>query len=356
MEYTEPKNGNHLTGTDVFLRKAFFFFKPVFPRPFQIYLRRRYVSNRRNIYSDVWPIDRKANIPPPGWRGWPEGKQFALVLTHDVESEKGQEKCRFLSDLEEKHGFRSLFNFVAEQYKVDRQYHSYLRQKGFEIGLHGITHKGNPFRSRKVFDEQAGRINRYLKEWNVSGFRCPSMYHNLEWIGELDVEYDLSTFDTDPFEPQPDGMRTIFPFWVPAQSGKKGYVELPYTIPQDHAIFVLQKEENIHIWKNKLDWIAEHGGMALLNTHPDYMNFNGGNPKLDEYPVRFYEEFLGYLLDRYRGRYWHVVPGDMARFWRENYAKPEIPISVSRQSDVLPNHRDPKFETRSNAPDFVAEA
>jgi len=36
----------------------------------------------------------------------------------------------------------------------------------------------------------------------VSGFSLPSMHHNLEWIGELDIEYDASTFDTDPFEPQ----------------------------------------------------------------------------------------------------------------------------------------------------------
>jgi hypothetical protein len=30
-----------------------------------------------------------------------------------------------------------------------------------------------------------------------------------------------STFDTDPFEPQPDGMGTIFPFWVPNQDPQK---------------------------------------------------------------------------------------------------------------------------------------
>lgn len=42
----------------------------------------------------------------------------------------------------------------------------------------------------------------------------PAVHHNLEWIGELDIEYDLSTFDTDPFMPQPDGVGTIFPFLV----------------------------------------------------------------------------------------------------------------------------------------------
>src|SRR5438093_11418122 len=44
------------------------------------------------------------------------------------------------------------------------------------------------------------------------------MLRNLDWLHDLDVQYDASTFDTDPFEPQPDGMDTIFPFWVPAPS------------------------------------------------------------------------------------------------------------------------------------------
>jgi hypothetical protein len=30
-------------------------------------------------------------------------------------------------------------------------------------------------------------------------------------------------------------------------------------------------EKTISIWKKKLDWIVEKGGMALLITHPDYM-------------------------------------------------------------------------------------
>ncbi len=353
MSYMEKGMGGQLTGTDLLLRKAFYLFKPVFPRPFQIFLRRRYVSSRRNLYRDIWPIDKRSGKPPEGWKGWPEGKTFALVLTHDVESQKGQGKCRLLADLEEKYGFRSGFNFVAEQYKVDREYQSCLKEKGFEVGLHGIRHNGNPFRSRKVFDQQAERINHYLKEWNICGFRCPSMYHNLEWIGELDIEYDLSTFDTDPFEPQPDGVRTIFPFWVPGVSGRKGYVELPYTIPQDHGLFILQKEKNIHIWKNKLDWIAEQGGMALLNTHPDYINFNGENTGIDEYPAMFYRDFLEYLLDRYQGRYWHVVPQQMARFWRENYGRTESRAREANPGDA-PTY--PDFKIPAAEPEMRPEA
>jgi len=78
------------------------------------------------------------------------------------------------------------------------------------------------------------------------------------------------------------------------------------------------KEKNIAIWKQKLDWIAEHGGMALLNTHPDYMNFDGKKLGLEEYPADYYLEFLEYVKERYKGQYWHVLPREMARFWKNN--------------------------------------
>ena len=49
------------------------------------------------------------------------------------------------------------------------------------------------------------RINGYAREWGASGFRSGFMLRNLDWLHDLDVQYDASTFDTDPFEPQPDG-------------------------------------------------------------------------------------------------------------------------------------------------------
>ena len=118
------------------------------------------------------------------------------------------------------------------------------------------------------------------------------MHHNLAWIHDLEIEYDASTFDTDPFEPQPDGVGTIFPFWVSKDGTQKGYVELPYTLPQDFTLFILMKEKNIDIWKQKLDWIAENGGMALVNTHPDYMNFDDGKLGIEEYPAQYYQSCL----------------------------------------------------------------
>ena len=147
------------------------------------------------------------------------------------------------------------------------------------------------------------------------------MYHNLDWLHHLGIEYDASTFDTDPFEPQPDPAGTIFPFWVEDSSTRKGYVELPYTLPQDSTYFLLLGSKNIEILKEKLDWIADQGGMALLNTHPDYMQFNGDKPAFDEYHVAYYHQFLDYVREKYNGQYWHALPREVAQFYRNNYVK-----------------------------------
>ena len=297
--------------------KIYYQLKPFIPRLLQIQVRRQVVLLKRARYSDVWPIDDKAANPPEGWSGWPEQKQFALVLHHDVDTGKGHKKCDYLTELEEKMGFRSSFNFVPERYDVSSKLRSLLVEKGFEVGVHGLKHDGKLFLSKRRFLKQAGRINLYLKKWKSVGFVSPSMHQNLDWISELEIKHDSSTFDTDPFEPQPDGAGTIFPFWVQNGSSAQGFVELPYTLPQDFTLFVLMREKNIDIWKRKLDWIVEKGGMALLITHPDYMNCNQGRCTIEEYPMEFYEELLDYVKFKYEGQYWHPLPKDMAYFWKE---------------------------------------
>jgi peptidoglycan/xylan/chitin deacetylase (PgdA/CDA1 family) len=281
-------------------------------------------------------VDEESGNPPQGWHSWPDGKQFAFVITHDVESSKGQENCYQLMELDVEFGFRSCFNFVAEEFPIELELLRNLTEMGFEVGLHGLKHSGNLFKSEEVFLKQTPRINHYLRQWKAAGFRTPAMYHNLDLLHHLEIEYDSSTFDVDPFEPQPDGMVTIFPFWVQNGWASKGFVELPYTLPQDFTLFILLKEKNIEIWKKKLDWIVEKGGMALLVTHPDYMNYEKGSRcNIGEYPMEYYEEFLNYAKDKYKGQYWHSLPRDIARFWKE-----KIVLEKGREGNSqVGNHR-----------------
>ena len=304
----------------MYLRDIYYRLKPLIPRRLQIELRRWYVARLRQQCSGVWPINERAAAPPAGWQGWPDGKRFAVVLTHDVDTVQGQTRCRELMELEKNLEFRSSFNFVPRRYNVSAELRKELVDNNFEVGVHGLYHDGNYYKSRGFFSQRAKLINRYLKEWNAVGFRSPSMHHDLDWIHDLDIEYDASTFDTDPFEPQADGVCTIFPFWVAGQNGQRGYVELPYTLPQDFTLFVLMRCRDIGIWKQKLNWVAEKGGMVLMNTHPDYMVFHSETPGMEEFRADLYREILLYLRTRYEGQYWHVLPGEMSRFWRCLYA------------------------------------
>jgi glycosyltransferase involved in cell wall biosynthesis len=280
-------------------------------------LRRWRANRQRKLLSDVWPTDPRSGSAPSGWPGWPNGKRFAMVLTHDVEGMKGFQRVERLMDLELKYGFRSCFNFVPEgEYKVSDGLREVLDRAGFEIGVHGLEHDGKLYSSKAKFAGDAVQINNYLRKWEAVGFRSPLMQHRLGWLHRLDVEYDASTFDTDPFEPEPDGAATIFPFWVPGVNGG-GFVELPYTLVQDFNLFKVLREPNIDIWKRKLDWIAERGGMALINTHPDYMAFEGKHDR-DEFPVSHYEEFLRYAKEKFETDYWVATPKEVARYYCES--------------------------------------
>jgi len=300
------------------MTRLYYRLKPIIPRRLQLFLRRLQGKKLLKQYKDVWPILPGSEKKPENWNGWPDGKDFALVLTHDVEWRKGHDKCKQLLVLEKELGFKSSFNFVPERYKVDKELRDFIANEGFEVGVHGLKHDGKLFQSKKIFFERAIKINQYLKEWNSVGFRSPAVHHNLEWIGELNIEYDLSTFDTDPFEPQPDGVGTIFPFLVKRKNGKAGYVELPYTLDQDFTLFILMKESNPQIWIDKLNWIAKPGGMALVIVHPDYLNFENRDG-LEEFPVKHYIDFLKFVKKEYNGKYWNALPRDVAAYFKKNY-------------------------------------
>ena len=283
------------------------------------------VGQGKGKKGDIIPrpsIDENAATQPDGWKGWPDNKKFALIIMHDVDTLKGHDNCYQLMKLEQELGFRSIFYFVPERYTVSEKLRNDLTNNSFEVGVHGLKHDGRLFSSENIFQKRALKINHYLNEWNAKGFSSPAMHHQLEWMHALDIEYATTTFDTDPFEPQPEGVHTIFPFIVnKGAENKKGPVELPYTIAQDFTLFILMQEKNIDIWKKKLDWIAEKGGMALVNSHPDYMNFDRKKTGPYEYPAEYYREFLEYILNNYKDTYWHDLPSEMASFWKSKMGK-----------------------------------
>ena len=302
------------------LFKIFYLAKPFIPRSTQVLLRRRFVKRQQIKFSDTWPIYPGSETKPISWQGWPKTKKFALVLTHDVEHQRGYDRVKKLLRLEKELGFVSSFYFIPERdYRVQKEMLKFIKENGFEAGIHGLNHDGKLFSDRHTFQERAVKINNYIREWEVTGFRAPAMHHNLEWIEELNIKYDLSTFDTDPSQPQPDGVGTIFPFWVNGKNGRPGYVEIPTTLDQDFTLFILMKEQTPRNWIDKLNWIAENGGLALLNVHPDYTNLNNEN-KEEEFPIDLYLDFLKYVKEHFAGQYWNDIPQNVADYIKKQIA------------------------------------
>ena len=297
-------------------RRFYYLVKPLISKRLQLRLRRRMIGQQKQEHQGTWPIFEPAARAPENWAGWPDGKRFALVLTHDVDTGPGNDKVPELVNLELSLGFKSTFFFVPEDYKQPDRYHELLRRNGFEIGVHGLQHDGKLHQSKKIFLAKAARINKYIQRWGAVGFRAPSMHHNLAWHHHLNILYDASTYDTDPFEPQGGGVGTIFPFTVTDPATGNSYVELPYSLPQDHLLYVLMQEKAADIWKRKLDWIVSSGGMAHVITHPDYMTFNGDPGGPDTYPARLYADFLNYIRETYGGQYWLATASEVASFWK----------------------------------------
>lgn len=294
------------------------------PSAFRPLMRRSFLAPQRREFILDWPVEDRwsrfmrrtlenalridGGIGGSRLAFWPGGLRFSIVLTHDVESARGLGFLPEVLDLEETYGFRSLVNLVPREYPIPEGLIAELRGRGFEVGVHGLDHSGDLFLDADRFARRAVEINTHLNRWDAVGFRAPFTHRNPEWMQMLDVEYDSSFFDTDPFESIPGGTMCIWPFFM----GR--FVELPYTLVQDHTLVETLRERSPKIWLEKVDVIARHGGMALLISHPDYLRKGIG--------MAIYEEFLKKMADRADA--WKALPRDVARWWkRRAEATPE---------------------------------
>lgn len=298
-------------------KRVYYRVRPFLPSQFRPMLRQFFVRGQRKQSVLGWPIEDRYVRFQFGMVNallknqdldavssidlWPGGKRFAFVLTHDIESNSGQEFVRNVVELEEQFGFHSSFNFVVGDYTVDPNLVAELRTRGFEVGIHGLKHDGRLFSSHQGFLRQADQINQYLKMWRVVGFRSPMTHRHPEWMQALDIEYDSSFFDTDPFEPIAGGTMSIWPFFI------GHFVELPYTLAQDHTLTQTLGETTPRLWLEKVDFVRRYYGMALLNSHPDYLR------KASNFTM--YEEFLHRVSEK--SDYWHALPREVASWWRQ---------------------------------------
>jgi peptidoglycan/xylan/chitin deacetylase (PgdA/CDA1 family) len=307
--------------------RAYYAIRPSMPRPAQIAMRRMYARVQARRAFPAWPaetalhdlyhrlfelIRRSARSPIPYLAPWPDGRDWAIVLTHDVETAAGYAAIPALRDVERSLGLRSSWNLVPSGYRVDEGLVEELLADGFEVGVHGFRHDGRDFASKAEFRDRLPDIRRCADAWRAVGFRAPSSLRVWEWMPELGFDYDSSYSDTAPFEPQAGGCCSLLPFF------NEDLVELPITMPQDHTMFEVLGETDEGLWLRKAALIQDRNGMALMLTHPDYAT-----------PDRV--SAYARLLETYRNdeTAWWALPAQVSAWWRDRAASDVEPAGRS---------------------------
>jgi hypothetical protein len=297
------------------LVKVYYTVRPVLPRPLQLALRRIFTRVQRISPFPRWPVedtlhdlydwlfDRVAAFagrPVPWLDLWPGGRDWALVLTHDVETSVGCRDLELLREVERQLGYTSSWNFVPLRYRVADEVLDALRAEGCEIGVHGLLHDGRDLGSWRLLRKRLPRMREYADRWGAVGFRAPATQRNWQWMPKLGFEYDTSYHDTAPYEPTPGGCCSYFPFL------NQDMVELPITLPQDHTIFAILQHPDETVWAQKADHVRSRRGMVLVLTHPDYAD----DPRL----VAGYRRLLEGLKDD--PSVWRALPREVSAWWR----------------------------------------
>ena len=297
------------------LMSIYYRVRPLLPRPVQIWLRRRFARVQARSRFPRWPVETClhdffdlmlailggiAGEPVPYIAAWPDNHQWALVLTHDVELARGWAAIDPVLELERAHGMRSSWNLVPRRYAVEDARVRELVADGFEIGVHGLHHDGRDLESVATLLERLPGMHEAAGRWGAVGFRSPAMHRNWDWIPLLGFDYDSSCPDTDPFEPQAGGCCTWLPFF------NEGMIELPLTLVQDHTLFVILRQNDETAWVEKAEFLRDRGGLAMIDTHPDYL--------VDERLLRAYGRFLGRFAEDESA--WKALPRDVSAWWR----------------------------------------
>ncbi len=299
-------------------RRAYYTIRPLMPRRVQIGLRRAFSRIQARTSFPRWPIEPTlhdlsdlvlqrvadaAGIPVPYIAAWPQGRSWALVLTHDVETAAGQEAIEKVRAIEEAAGYRSSWNLVPERYRVEDSSVEHLKSVGCEVGVHGLRHDGRDLESLRTLERRLPEMRRWARRWGAVGFRSPATHRVWEWMPKLGFEYDTSYPDTDPYEPMAGGCCSWLPFF------NEGMVELPITLQQDHTVFVILRRDE-SLWLEKAERLRSRGGMALALVHPDYM--------LEGDRLSAYARFLAAF--RQDPAVWKPLPREVADWWRRRAA------------------------------------
>jgi hypothetical protein len=283
-------------------------------------LQRAYLRNWRRRPFPRWPVDdtvddllarllalslRSQGVAraPFVWF-WPEGAASAAIVTHDVETAAGRDRCPWLMDVDDRFRIKSSFQVIPEdRYEVTPAFLDGIRTRGFEINVHDLNHDGRLFADRAEFLQRVERINRYAREFGARGFRSGALYRRPDWYEALDVAYDMSIPNTGHLEIQRGGCCTVMPYFI------GDIVELPLTTTQDYSLVHILRDFSSEVWHRQIALVTARHGLLSFIVHPDYLE--------SERARRVYQGLLERLVALREGQgCWVALPGAVEHWWR----------------------------------------
>ena len=302
------------------LRDTYYRLRPVMGLDVRRHVQRLNACGWQRAVFPSWPVDtsveqlsealllaamkaRKVDRMPFVWF-WPKDAESCVVMTHDVEGQKGYDFCRELMDIDDAHHVRSSFQFVPEgAYKISAALIEELRGRGFEVNIQDLNHDGYLLADRGEFLRRVQKINQYGRIYGARGFRAAVLYRNLNWYDSLDFAYDMSVPNVAHLDPQRGGCCTVMPYFV------DDLLEMPLTTTQDYTLFHLLGDYSLGLWKSQVASIRARHGLVMFLAHPDYI--------FDHDAMAIYRALLAWLRELAALEpIWFALPSEVNQWWR----------------------------------------
>jgi peptidoglycan/xylan/chitin deacetylase (PgdA/CDA1 family) len=255
------------------------------PKRLKDFLMRKRGGKENLTFCDKLPLDalrfilanaiKKLSEKKLERKTW-NGKKYAFLLTHDVDTREGLRRAKMLKKIEHKYDVPSAWYVPSKRYKLDVGAINELANRG-EVGAHDTKHDGKLNRlSRNALVERLREAKQILENVTgekVEGFRAPLLQHSVKIIRALRdarYSYDTSVPTWEPRHPNTmnsHGIGTMYPLTL------EGVTEVPVTLPQDQQllrVLGLSPKEVTREWMKMIDVIKEISGLCTVLVHPDY--------------------------------------------------------------------------------------
>jgi len=239
---------------------------------------------------------------------WPDGRRYAFVMTHDIDSKEGMKLAGKILDEMLELGLKPCFFLVAHGYDWDEGFCDAVRQAGGEIGLHGDIHDNRiAFESAAEAGRRLDSCREKIERHRILGFRSPSLLVSDELYKAVGTRFfwdsSVPDTDTDTLLGARRGCGTIIPY-------RRGEIlVLPTTMPADDRLLLLGYRglELLDVLRGKWRHVRETGGLCHFLTHTEPHLF--GKTVIRD----LYRALIQEALDA--EDCWIATPSEVAEYW-----------------------------------------